>query len=387
METAPYLNTFEQIQGYIADRFITTKSFATKQSRHQKTAVTVTSSTLGSLISATSTTTVSTENQLYLVVAYVSKGPPSSTTPQTEAQRQSSMSPISFALPSSSPSPPFQTEQYQTFSWQTTTTAVTGTSAMPETSASLNYITAGYALALYEPQSQALNVLDLILRIPTMQQGYMELDILKALVAKVETDVEMDSAGLGKKTETRLPKMIFMVMENALQKWKHQMLRTGFTDVGICEPGQSEGWIERIDEDKKSTDNNGGIESDLHCGEAVKLAHNANQARRLGVGDRSPTPPKRTSRGVINLLGNHMPPRTAIASSSCFESGRLQASNTNTSNAAYQVSDSASGPHKRPLSVAYGTEVVDLLMEVREDAACMALSVEDLKSMKVYKNK
>ncbi|KAJ3412461.1 hypothetical protein HDV05_000715 [Chytridiales sp. JEL 0842] len=107
----------------------------------------------------------------------------------------------------------------------TTTTTTTSTSTShhhqpnaPHNTPSNAGIKVGYALCALS-QSQML-VLDLILRVPTMQQGQLEMDILESVIS-------FAGEGLGRGVKVEV------VLERGFGKWRAQMGRFGFDDNDV----------------------------------------------------------------------------------------------------------------------------------------------------------
>jgi hypothetical protein len=92
-----------------------------------------------------------------------------------------------------------------------------------------NIITAGYLLACYDPDTSDLVVLDLILRVPTMQQGTIESDLIKAVWDDISRKHHAASNALDEGEGAHA--VLWMVMEEDFIKWRGQMARMGFLDV------------------------------------------------------------------------------------------------------------------------------------------------------------
>jgi hypothetical protein len=112
-------------------------------------------------------------------------------------------------------------------------------------------VTMGYAVAVFDSVTGDLSVLDMILRVPTVQQRLFEKDFMIALVRKVVQDVEdaggeegavgdaVDEDGKEKNRcdndavkKFRRVERVWMLMERDFVKWRVQMGKVGFTEVG-----------------------------------------------------------------------------------------------------------------------------------------------------------
>jgi hypothetical protein len=232
METTSYLHTFEQLQQYLSVRFQTTQGIVRR------------------LLSVTPRETVDLANagprpglpelpvQVYLAVAEIQKTKKSndSNAPTTPAGASEAGE---FQLPSKDKST----------------------------------VTAGYVIGVFHPPLGAVAVIDLVLRVPTVQQGSMEGDLLCALVERMEKDLGdqiqrydlerqqrqclisgiSEEAGSKKvqavtkkaavkrssTKDLRLmvangwvqpPTNVWMMMDSAFSKWHGQMIRMGFAN-------------------------------------------------------------------------------------------------------------------------------------------------------------
>ncbi|KAJ3417046.1 hypothetical protein HDV05_007528 [Chytridiales sp. JEL 0842] len=79
---------------------------------------------------------------------------------------------------------------------------------------------AGYAVSLYDSATQEAFVLDLILRVPTVQQGTWEKEILNVLVSRM-------AEGEG----SRSVRKVWMYMEGCFAKWRAQFVKLGFSEA------------------------------------------------------------------------------------------------------------------------------------------------------------
>ncbi|KAJ3414413.1 hypothetical protein HDV05_006594 [Chytridiales sp. JEL 0842] len=263
MESASYLSTFDDVQNYINGRFDTTKTFVRKIITEcltygdKRPTLSSTNSAQGAstqLVPSSASPIPPTRKsniRAYLVIAHLPKTKPASSSTST-------------SKPSSTTSPSNQTShpKYQ------------------------DCLTAGFAVATFHYPTASLVLHDLVLRVPTMQQGCMEGEMLGAVVNRIESDMataktpkgvvvagqpgetleggeatgsicgevnaEMDSLLTASPTSSndthflsngssesnvppRPPQTIWFVMESAFMKWRNQMHRTGFTDVPqIC---------------------------------------------------------------------------------------------------------------------------------------------------------
>jgi hypothetical protein len=97
---------------------------------------------------------------------------------------------------------------------------------------------------LYHPHAKAVTILDLILRVPGIRKGDMELDMLKALMRRIQKDVGKGgdgdyggsdsgsgSGGVGSGVGSGVGGgAIRMVMETSFTKWRTQMTKVGFLE-------------------------------------------------------------------------------------------------------------------------------------------------------------
>jgi hypothetical protein len=204
---------------------------------------------------------------------------PSSSSPTSQASRPSSMSPIPDLPPpsaTSTSSPPPHTDTL-TITVNTNSTSLSNPSQLPTPSTSLSSLSssssrdkgdllAGYAIAVYHPNTRNVTVLDVVLRVPGSRQGGTEAQVIREVVGRVKRDVEMrekevretvkderddleSGVGSGRKRKVRDEGddgggdfheiemgRVQMVMEKGLPRWRTQLLKLGIDEKEIRVP-------------------------------------------------------------------------------------------------------------------------------------------------------
>ncbi|KAJ3404836.1 hypothetical protein HDV05_006881, partial [Chytridiales sp. JEL 0842] len=79
----------------------------------------------------------------------------------------------------------------------------------------------GYAILLHHTSLQTYTILDLVLRVPVIRRGDIEVEILRAVLERVQEVHHPPRGGGGK---------MRMVMERGLEKWRMQMVKVGFAE-------------------------------------------------------------------------------------------------------------------------------------------------------------
>ncbi|KAJ3401649.1 hypothetical protein HDV05_000351, partial [Chytridiales sp. JEL 0842] len=99
----------------------------------------------------------------------------------------------------------------------------------------------GYALALFQPLSKKLIILDLVLRSQGGKQGFLETQMISALVDRVEMDIQNGIFGVASSMREKRGKLgsgktqglvsVRVVIENAFEKMRAHYTKAGFSVV------------------------------------------------------------------------------------------------------------------------------------------------------------
>jgi hypothetical protein len=162
MESTSYLNRYADVQVYVSDRFDVDKSLLRKFA--------------------------SSRSHTYLVIVYLPKAKQTQTRSNASAAANNSTTgkskknanQVSSSIQSASSHDGDRDEQTH----RPSRPPVPSMEILTQ-----DYLTAGFALATYHEVTNSVTVCDLVLRVPTMQQGCMEGELIEALLDRIEDDM------------------------------------------------------------------------------------------------------------------------------------------------------------------------------------------------------
>jgi hypothetical protein len=270
MEHEMYLQTFEAMQSYLFHRFQNLRRLVQDYTSNAPSSlspisrVPISTSSVSTTMDALNRSSSESSYEIYLAVVEIprSKRIPSHIAPSKPTTHTKSTSPtasaptVSYAQinPVKNTIPSHFPHSLTQFHNETSST---GTSAHPTAAAAAGVIVAGYAVAALNKSTGRIIVLDLILRVPTAQNGTLERDLLKALWKRCQDDVGnhmLDDAGnnggligipgsskgeKGRKLNMKNARngrggdggwSFWMLVEKSLNKWTLQWSKIGFVE-------------------------------------------------------------------------------------------------------------------------------------------------------------
>jgi hypothetical protein len=255
---------------------------------------------------------------------------------------------------------------------------------------------AGYALTVFHPPTGTVTVLDLVLRVPTIQYGSLEIEMLGAVVDQIESDLEkgrimepkfgglsfMNTRGAGvpgtsacsveksvskgssdgggggggnkqRKRRRVKPNFIWIMVEEAFVKFRTQMTRIGFSDDSDGMMVMKEDTAQNKDDSKPSSNSNNDSSND---------DSEANQGDMSGSG------------GGEKEGGEEEEPVDVT----CKKDG------TYIRNMMRGIEKLMEGciPSGMGFGVSLFCPVMDTLMKMRKGATCMFMTVESMKQLR-----
>jgi hypothetical protein len=153
-----------------------------------------------------------------------------------------------------------------------------------------NLINVGYCVAAYQPFTGEVLILDLCLRVPTIQQGTMEAEIIDALTQYISADMQeqqqkqqqqqqqqqqsttqpptQNQIWYALPQQIRTPWVISMLIEEKLPKWRAQITRMGFMESSprqrLATRGGRKSSVGFVGHDGKGKSNDGSENDLLH---------------------------------------------------------------------------------------------------------------------------
>ncbi|KAJ3414763.1 hypothetical protein HDV05_006102 [Chytridiales sp. JEL 0842] len=276
-------------------------------------------------------------------------------------------------------------------------------------------MTAGYVVAYYTPHNGLTALLDFVLRVPTMQQGTLEGDLLSALLRRIELDeAHRRSRGLGggqaaqqmmiypmkHPDKWKGPRQFCMVMEKALVKWRTHIGKFGFVEHKHAQPvalASSNAAGEDLVGSQKSLregERDGGEEDDtliendeeMEGSSGVRRPRDSSQPQSEGGPNETPTP-----FGYDNNTTHHRSNRSGSAGSSLQLSTtslppRRQSSTPtlNTPPTAEMPPITPTTPGQDPL-IPFESSELSVLVSSRTGGVCMGATAKEVRSYQATK--